>query len=172
MARYYLFLSVPVGIDRDKLGLELCILHNAFDFLSKDKRYYAVLGYEYSGKTLVQVHLDVTGINLEEFIDRKQNRFITENYPRFRLWTLAKGYILSADETDWENHKYLENGCRDVFTWKGEGYRAQDEEIKSVYEKYKDKKPELRPKPKTRRIPKYWKSNIVVESKVETKDMD
>lgn len=95
MERYYLFLSVPAGIDRDKLGLELCILHNAFDFLSKDKRYYAVLGYEYSGKTLVQVHLDVTGINLEEFIDRKQNRFITENYPRFRLWTLAKGYILS-----------------------------------------------------------------------------
>ena len=37
MERYYLFLSVPARIDRDKLGLELCILHNAFDFLSKDK---------------------------------------------------------------------------------------------------------------------------------------
>lgn len=96
MERYYLFLSVPAGIRPRQARLGgLCILHNAFDFLSKDKRYYAVLGYEYSGKTLVQVHLDVTGINLEEFIDRKQNRFITENYPRFRLWTLAKGYILS-----------------------------------------------------------------------------
>lgn len=61
---------------------------------------------------------------------------------------MRKDISFPADETDWENHKYLENGCRDVFTWKGEGYRAQDEEIKSVYEKYKDKKPEQRPKPK------------------------
>ena len=161
--KYYLFLFVPPGATARDMGLELCLLHNTFDFLSDDNTYIADVGFEYSGHCLVMIHMTVEGIDLDEFIESRQNLFLKEKYPRFRLWTAAKGYILSAEATDWEYNKYLVDECKcDVFRWKGKEYRPLDEQVKSVYEKYKGRT--ARPRKKRRWPDKQWKSNIVVES--------
>jgi len=131
--RYYLFLFVPPSVDMRQVGRELCLLHNAFDFLSEDKEYCVDFGYEYSGIRLVMIHMTVYGIDLEKFVVRRRRIFLKDKYPIFRLWTLEKGYILSAEESGWEYNKYLagDGVCKEIVSWKGKNYQRR--KIKSVF---------------------------------------
>ena len=123
--KYYLSLFVPPRSELRDISPELCLLHNALDFLSEDKAYCVDLGYEYSGHWLVMIHLTVYGIDLSPFIVWRGNRWLKEDYPKFRLWTVADGYIIDSEETDWDSHPYIPEG-REVVSWKGDCYRSRE----------------------------------------------
>ena len=122
--KYYISLFVPRRSTLETIAPELCLLHNILDFLSDDKNYCVDLGYVFSGQWLIMIHLTVYGIDLEPFIVYRKNKIFEEVYPKFRLWTIADGYIIDSEETDWESHKYLPEG-KEVISWKGRNYRGR-----------------------------------------------
>ena len=123
--KYYLSLFVPSRSRLEDIDPELCLLRNTFDYLSGKKDYCVDLGYEYSGNWLIMIHMTVYGIDLDPFIVRRGNRWLKEVFPKFRLWTVADGYIIEAEELKGSGHPYLSAG-KEVLSWKGVCYRSRN----------------------------------------------
>lgn len=123
--KYYLSLFVPSRSRLEDIDPELCLLRNTFDYLSGKKDYCVDLGYEYSGNWLIMIHMTVYGIDLDPFIVRRGNRWLKEPFPKFRLWTVADGYIIEAEELKGVAHPYLAEG-KEILSWKGAYYRSRN----------------------------------------------